>query len=442
MAAPPPSPSSPTDPSAAALASAGRSDGRLTSPGYGRAFAIVTTLFFMWGFLTVLNDVLIPHLKAIFDLTYVQAALIQFAFFGAYFIMAVPSDAVIERIGYKGAMVAGLVTAGVGAALFWPAAAFASYPLFLGALFVLASGITLLQTSANPYVTALGPPGGASARLNLTQAFNSLGTTLGPLFGGLLILGATLKTPAEMAAMAPDALAAYRAQEAATVQLPYVGLAVALVVLAGLIYASKLPRLAGVEDTGTAGTYGEALGVRHLLLGVVGIFLYVGAEVSIGSFLVNFLGAPNVAGLPEETAARYLSLYWGGAMVGRFIGAAVLRRIDPGRALAFAAGVAALLCLVGASAGGGLAMWGVLAIGLFNSIMFPTIFALAVAGLGRLTGKGSSLLVMAIVGGALLPLAMGALIDRFGLQPSFLLPFVCYLYIAYYGLRGSRPATA
>ncbi len=410
------------------------------TPRYGRAFAVVTTLFFMWGFLTVLNDILIPHLKAIFDLTYLQAALVQFTFFSAYFVMAMPSGRLIERIGYKGAMVAGLLVAGVGALLFYPAASLASYGLFLGALFVLATGITVLQTAANPYVTALGRPEGASARLNLTQAFNSLGTTLGPLVGGALILSAAPKTSAEMQAMAPAALDAYRAAEAASVQGPYLLLALALVLLAGLIYASRLPRLAGVEDVHEGATFGRALSHRHLLLGVVGIFLYVGAEVSIGSFLVNFLGEPQIGGLPETTAAGYVSYYWGGAMIGRFVGAAILARGGAGRILAGAAIVAALLCGVGALATGSVAMWAVIAIGLVNSIMFPTIFALAVAGMGPLTGKASSLLVMAIVGGAVLPVAMGALIDGVGMQLAFFLPLACYLFIAWYGAVGSRPA--
>lgn len=430
-ASPPVPPASPS--------SAAASEAPPTSPtGYRRAFAVVTTLFFMWGFLTVLNDILIPHLKAIFDLTYVQAALVQSTFFSAYFVMAIPSGRIVERIGYKGAMVTGLLVAALGALLFYPAAAFASYGLFLGALFVLATGITILQTAANPYVTALGPPEGASARLNLTQAFNSLGTTLGPVVGGLFILSDGLKTPAQMQALAPDALATYRAAEAASVQTPYLLLALALALLAGLIYASHLPRLPHVEDGDERTTFAQALSYRHLLYGVAAIFLYVGAEVSIGSFLVNFLGEPTVAGMPETQAARYVSFYWGGAMIGRFVGAAILARSDPGRTLAAAAGIAALLCAVAAFATGNVAMWGVIAIGLVNSIMFPTIFALTVAGMGTLTGKASSLLVMAIVGGAVLPPAMGALIDGLGMHPAFLLPLACYLFIAWYGLRGHR----
>lgn len=408
------------------------------TPGasYRSAFVVVTTLFFMWGLITSLNDVLIPHLKNVFTLTYVQAALVQFAFFSAYFIMAIPSERAVTRLGYQKTMVAGLLLAMVGALGFFPAAATASYPLFLGALFVLATGIVFLQTSANPYVTALGPPEGASSRLNLTQAFNSLGTTLGPVLGGALFFTGAAKTAAEMEAMDAGALAAYRASEAQSVQWPYVGLAALLGLIALLIWRSRLPRLAHVEDGAAGTTYAQALGVRHLFYGIVAIFLYVGAEVSIGSFLVNFFGLPEIAGLGEAEATRYVSMYWGAAMVGRFAGAGLMQRLRPGRVLMVAAVVAALLCAVGALASGRVAMFGVIAIGLFNSVMFPTIFALAVDRLGPLTGKGSGLLVMAIVGGAILPLAMGALIDGPGMQPAFLLPLACYLYIAWYGAKG------
>jgi len=390
----------------------------------------------MWGFLTSLNDVLIPHLKNVFTLTYVQAALIQFAFFSAYFIMAIPSERAVTRLGYQKTMVTGLLIAMVGAFGFFPAASTASYPLFLGALFVLATGIVFLQTSANPYVTALGPPEGASSRLNLTQAFNSLGTTLGPWLGGMLFFTGAAKTADEMAAMDAPALANYQATEAASVQMPYVAIALMLGLLAVLIWRSKLPRLAHVEDGAAGTTYGQALRVKHLFYGVVAIFLYVGAEVSIGSFLVNFFGQPQIAGLAEADATKYVSMYWGSAMVGRFIGAGLMQRLRPGRVLMTAAVVAALLCAVGALATGKVAMFGVIAIGLFNSVMFPTIFALAVDRLGPLTGKGSGLLIMAIVGGAILPLAMGQLIDSLGMQPAFFLPLVCYLFIAWYGAKG------
>ena len=392
----------------------------------------------MWGFLTSLNDVLIPHLKNVFTLTYVQAALIQFAFFSAYFVMAIPSERAVTRLGYQKTMVTGLGLAMLGALGFFPAASTASYPLFLGALFVLATGIVFLQTSANPYVTALGPPEGASSRLNLTQAFNSLGTTLGPWLGGALFFTGAARTADEMAAMPPAALEAYRASEAASVQTPYLMIALALGLLAVLIWTSRLPRLAHVEDGASGTTYGEALRVKHLFYGVIAIFLYVGAEVSIGSFLVNFFGQPQIAGLGEAEATKYVSMYWGAAMIGRFVGAGLMQRLRPGRVLMTAALVAALLCAVGALATGQVAMFGVIAIGLFNSVMFPTIFALAVDRLGPLTGKGSGLLIMAIVGGAVLPLAMGALIDSVGMQPAFFLPLACYLFIAWYGLDRSR----
>lgn len=398
---------------------------------YRAAFGAVTALFFIWGFLTCLNDILIPHLRSVFDLGYVQAALVQFTFFGAYFLVALPSGWLIRRLGYKRGIVAGLTVAGVGALMFYPAAALPSYPLFLGALFVLASGITVLQVAANPYVTVLGPPETASSRLTLTQAFNSLGTTVAPLVGGALILTGTAAGVTGEAA---------RLAEARAVQLPYVGLAVALFVVAGAMALFRLPTIPQIEGEAATNALERAWHRRHLLLGVGAIFLYVGAEVAIGSFLVNFFALPHIAGMEEARAAQYVALYWGGAMVGRFAGSALLRRFAPGRLLAaFAVGAAALTALA-AVASGPVAMWAVLAVGLCNSIMFPTIFALAIDGLGPLTGEGSSLLVMGIVGGALVPVAVGALADTAGLQLSFLLPAACYLYIVYYGLRGSRHA--
>ncbi|WP_420816141.1 sugar MFS transporter [Longimicrobium terrae] len=402
---------------------------------YRTAFAAVTGLFFIWGFLTCLNDILIPHLKGVFDLDYVQAALVQFTFFGAYFLVALPSGWLIRRLGYKRGIVAGLVTAGVGALLFLPAANVQSYPLFLLALFVLASGITVLQVAANPYVTVLGDPATASSRLTLTQAFNSLGTTVAPLVGGALILGATVPGQSKEAAALADARA---------VQVPYLGIAIALFIVAGLMAAFKLPRIseiereAGGEVVSDHMPTGRAWHRSHLALGVAAIFVYVGAEVSIGSFLVNFFALPEIAGMDEKTAAGYVSFYWGGAMIGRFVGSALLRRFRPGMLLGgFAVGAAALTALAAVSSGQ-VAFWAILAVGLCNSIMFPTIFALAIDSLGPLTGEGSSLLVMAIVGGALIPVAFGAMADSSGLQAAFLLPALCYLYIVFYGFRGSR----
>ncbi|MGM9484303.1 sugar MFS transporter [Roseateles sp. NT4] len=405
-------------------ASAVRQDGgggALTNEGNTSALVIVTLLFFMWGLITSLNDVLIPHLKAIYTLSYVQAMMVQFCFFGAYFVVSLPAGALIRRIGYQKGAVAGLLVAAGGCALFYPAAS-SGYGLFLFAFFVLASGITILQVAANPYVTVLGPPRTASSRLTLTQAFNSLGTTIGPAVGGILIL-----STAGVAAAAADA---------ATVRGPYLALAGALAVLAVLFLAAKLPQIADSDDEALPGeSHGSAWAHRHLLLGVIGIFLYVGAEVSIGSFLINFLGESNIAGLSHADAAHYVSIYWGGAMVGRFIGFAVMRVVSPGKTLAFNSLAAIALVLAATFGSGSLAMWAILAVGLCNSIMFPTIFSMALHGLGKYTGQGSGLLCMAIVGGAVVPFAQGALADWMGVQMSFLLPAACYAFILYFGAK-------
>ncbi|WP_028998671.1 L-fucose:H+ symporter permease [Azohydromonas australica] len=414
-------------------------------PDYTAPLVVLTSLFFMWGFITALNDILIPHLRAVFTLSYVQAMLIQFCFFTAYLVISVPAGHLVRRLGYKRGIIVGLVVAGVGCLLFHPAAGQSSYAFFLGALFILASGITLLQVAANPYVTVLGPPETASARLNLTQAFNSLGTTLAPLLGSVLILAVAVKPAEEVSRMGAAERAAYAAEQASSVQLPYVGLAAVLLLIAVVIALSKLPVIREPEQPAELPqdapravyhTHDSAWQYRHLVLGALGIFLYVGAEVSIGSFLVNFMAEPSVAGLPEERAARYLSLYWGGAMVGRFIGAALLKKVRPGRLLAFNALVVAALLLLAMLVAGPLAMWALLAIGLFNSIMFPTIFSLAIEGLGRHTGEGSGVVCMAIVGGAIVPVVMGFFADRIGLLHAFFVPLLCYLYIAYYGLKG------
>jgi FHS family L-fucose permease-like MFS transporter len=406
------------------------------------ALATVTTLFFMWGFLTSLNDILVPHLKSIFDLNYAEVMLIQFAFFSAYFIFSIPSAKLIDRIGYQKSIVIGLLTMALGAALFVPAASVPSFPLFLSALIILAAGITALQVAANPYVTVLGPAKTASSRLTLTQAFNSLGTTIGPFLGGLLILSATPKSSDEVRRMSAQAVQAYRLHEASSVKLPYLGICFALVVLSLVIAKAALPPIPQAQRQRTDGSSAAMESVWHfrqLVLGAVAIFVYVGAEVAIGSFLVNYLGQPAIGNLAASVAARYVSLYWFGAMVGRFIGSAVLRRVRTGTVLGIAAIAAGILVLTSMATSGNVAMWSILLVGLCNSIMFPSIFALGVAGLGPLTGDGAGILVMAIVGGAIIPELQGALADHVGIQRAFILPVLCYLYILYYALRGSRP---
>lgn len=412
---------------------------------YGPALAVITTVFFMWGFVTCLNDILVPHLKGIFELNYTQIMLIQFTFFSAYFLMSMPSAKVISWLGYQKSIVLGLGVMGLGALLFIPAASVPSYALFLGALYVLASGMTVLQVAANPYVAVLGPPEKASSRLNLAQAFNSVGTTIAPYLGGALILSGVRKAARELAAMTPDQQQAHRLLEASSVKLPYLGIAALLFVLAFAISRFHLPVLAHIEEGRNhkeeAG--GDSVWKHpHLVLGAIGIFIYVGAEVSIGSFLVNYFSQPDIGGLVEKDAAGFVSFYWGGAMIGRFVGSALLQKMKPGLVLALAAVASCLLVTTSILTTGQIAMWSIIAVGLFNSVMFPTIFTLAIDGLGKLTGKGSGVLVMAIVGGAIIPIAQGALADMIGIHTAFLLPAICYLYIVYYGFRGSRQATA
>jgi MFS transporter, FHS family, L-fucose permease len=410
-----------------------------------RAMSIATMLFFMWGFLTCLNDILIPHLKAIFDLNYGQALLVQFCFFMSYAIFALPSGKLVEWRGYKGTMVIGLLVMAAGAFLFLPASTAASFGLFLSALVILAAGITSLQVAANPYVANLGPPETSSARLNLAQAFNSLGTFVAPFFGGALILSATQVSPETMRSYSAAALQQYRMAQASSVRLPYLGIGLTLVLLAVAFAVLKMPTMDFTRDIRPgelAGDAGEDSVWRHpvLLAGALGIFVYVGAEVSIGSFLVNYFGLPDIAHLTEKVAARYVSLYWGGAMVGRFIGSWLLTKLRTSTVLGTAAVVAGLLVVTSILTNGHTAMWSILAVGLFNSVMFPSIFTVGLSGLGPLTSKGSSLMVAAIVGGALIPLGEGHLADAIGVHHAFVIPVVCYAYIAAFGYLGGRRA--
>lgn len=405
---------------------------------YVGPLSVLTSLFFIWGFITCLNDILIPHLKAVFTLNYTQAMLIQFCFFAAYFVVSVPSGYLVEKIGYKGGIIAGLSVAGCGCLLFYPAAGLQVYPLFLTAFFVLASGITLLQVAANPYVTVLGMPETASSRLTLTQAFNSLGTTLAPFFGALLILSAVVKSADDIKLMTSQELSIYQATQAAAVQNPYLFLAAVLFLMAAVFAVLKLPKIDSevVPIDNCAGSERKsAWQYPHLVLGALAIFLYVGGEVAIGSFMVNFLGEPHIAALAEQDAGQYVSFYWGGAMVGRFVGAAVMQTLRPASVLTFNSLCAVLLVMSAILNNGDLAMWSLLAVGLCNSIMFPTIFSLAISGLGSHAGQGSGILCAAIVGGAIVPVLQGAIADQLGIQQALFVPVLCYSYIAFYGWK-------
>jgi MFS transporter, FHS family, L-fucose permease len=438
---------------------------------YTLPLIILTTLFFMWGFITCMNDILIPYLKGIFQLSDFQASLIQFAFFGAYFVISFLYFVIstnlgdpLAKIGYKNGIIVGLITAAAGCALFYPAAESKLYGIFLLALFILAAGITILQMAANPYVSLLGQPATSSSRLNLTQAFNSLGTTVAPIVGAKLIF---------------EAVGGREHMTAEAVKTPYLFLAGTLLVIAVIIGLSKLPRFTGeVIEKGLG-----VLKFSHLTQGVIAIFMYVGGEVAIGSFLVFLF--KDLVGFAESTAAAYIAYFWGGAMVGRFIGAIwltdrnvnqkllliatiaaiavfsvylitqdvtismtvlgliianvvafMLGKSAPARTLAVFALAVVLLLVITVSTSGNFAVWSVLAIGLFNSIMFPTIFTLAIRDLGKYTSQGSSLLVMAIVGGALIPPMMSLLAKPLGWQMTYIFPAICYLYIFYYGVKG------
>lgn len=409
-----------------------------------RAMSIATMLFFMWGFLTCLNDILIPHLKGIFDLNYAQAMLVQFCFFSSYFIFALPSGKLVEWRGYKGTMVIGLLVMAVGAFLFLPASASASFGLFLSALVILAAGITTLQVAANPYVAHLGPSETSAARLNLSQAFNSFGTFVAPFFGSAFILAEAPMAQEKLKTLSASALQAYRAQQASSVRLPYLGIGLTLVLLAISFAVVKMPTMDFTRDIRPGelneGTDDSIWKHPVLLAGALAIFVYVGAEVSIGSFLVNYFGLPDIAGFTEKTAAKYVALYWGGAMVGRFIGSALLTKFRTSVVLGTAAVMSCLLVTTSILTHGHTAMWTILAVGLFNSVMFPSIFTVGLTGLGPLTSKGSSLMVAAIVGGALIPLAEGHLADAIGVQHAFMIPAVCYIYIALFGYIGGRRA--
>jgi MFS transporter, FHS family, L-fucose permease len=400
------------------------------------ALRLLASLFFIWGFITVINNTLLPHLKSVFDLNYVETTLIESVWFIAYFVASIPSAKLIERVGYRQALLTGLSIMAGGALLMIPAARLPSYGVTLAALFVIACGITLLQVAANPYVAVVGPADQASSRLNFVQAFNSLGTTLAPLFGGYLILGRSTSGTSRSGL----ASAAERLMDARAVQLPYLIVAAVLLVLAVVIARCQLPdmgaqtRRASVQERRAHSLWHH----RNLVLGVPAIFIYLIAEIGVANLFINFVSQPTIADLTHEQASHYLFLLWGGMMVGRFAGSLMMRFIRAERVLAWFAIAALATMLVTCFAHGPIAMAALILVGLFHSIMFPTIFTLGIRGLGPLTEEGSGLLIMAIAGGALV-IVQGWLADRFGLQHSFLLTAACELYVIFYALWGSRP---
>ena len=424
---------------------------------YKSSFISVTILFFLWGFITVLVDSLVPRLKEVFEMSYAKTVLVQFAFFTAFFVISLPAGSILTKIGYKKGIVLGLVIMAIGCLLFYPAAEYRNFNVFLVGYFTLAAGITVLQVAANPYVALLGSEDGASSRLNLSQAFNSLGTTIAPVVGALFLLSDSVKTSEEINLLNSTDKASYYAAEAATVQTPFLFIAAFIGILALTFSFIKLPK---VMEESPKGGYLALLKNKMMMLGALGIFVYVGAEVAIGSFLVNYFDDMNLAVIiaenqtmmniantiastfnktfsnsdPKSLLGIFIIFYWGGAMIGRFIGAYLTKIMSPGRVLSIFALLAIVLIAISINTVGLVSMWSILAVGLFNSIMFPTIFTLTLEGLGDLKAQASGLLCMAIVGGAIIPFAFGSLIDGFGFKTAFILTMICYGYILYYGM--------
>jgi FHS family L-fucose permease-like MFS transporter len=420
------------------------------------AFIFLTTLFFLWGFITVLVDSLVPRLKDVFEMSYAKTVLVQFAFFVAFFVFSLPAGFLLSKIGYKKGIVLGLLTMALGCLLFYPAASYRDFPVFLIGYFTLAGGITILQVAANPYVALLGSEEGASSRLNLSQAFNALGTTIAPVVGALFLLSDSVKTSQEIALLSAIERADYYMAEAETVQTPFILIAVSIAVLALIFGFIKLPK---VMEESPKGGYLKLLKNKGMLMGALGIFVYVGAEVSIGSFLVNYFSEMNMSLVvsqnetmmqiantiasvfnktfsdadPKSLLGIFVIFYWGGAMIGRFVGAYLTKIMTPGKVLSIFAILAIMMILISINTLGLISMWSILAVGLFNSIMFPTIFTLSLEGLGDLKAQASGLLCMAIVGGAIIPFIFGSLIDSFGFKTAFVLTILCYGYILFFG---------
>lgn len=431
-----------------------------TKNSYKSAFLFLTTLFFLWGFITVLVDSLIPRLKDIFEMSYAKTVLVQFAFFTAFFVFSLPAGFILSKIGYKKGIVFGLLTMALGCLLFFPAAEYRNFSFFLIGYFTLAGGITVLQVAANPYVALLGSENGASSRLNFSQAFNSLGTTIAPIVGALFLLSDSVKSSSEIGLLTEVERKKYYISEAATVQTPFLVIALSIFLLAIIFAFINLPK---VMEVSPKGGYMTLLKKKSLLMGALGIFVYVGAEVAIGSFLVNYFFEMNLATIisenqlmmhiantiantfnktftdadPKSLLGIFVIFYWGGAMIGRFVGSYLTKIMLPGKVLSIFSFFAIFMILISINTDGLLSMWSMLAVGLFNSIMFPTIFTLSLEGLGDLKAQASGLLCMAIVGGAIIPFAFGSLIDHFGFKTAFVLTIVCYGYILFFG-RGKN----
>lgn len=440
---------------------ANHSTGTTANSNFTQAFIVVTSLFFMWGFITVLVDSLIPRLKEMFELSFFQAGLVQFAFFIAYGLISIPAGSLLSKIGYKKGMLVGLATMGVGCLLFWPAATMRIFPLFMLGYFVLAGGMTVLQVAANPYVAVLGPEKTASSRLILSQAFNSLGTTVAPIIGAMYILSDNIKTSEEIQNLTTTAKDSYFASEASAVKMPFIILALSLIVLAVFVAIFKLPKV--LNSSTSQGGYSKALSNKKLVMGAVGIFVYVGAEVAIGSYLVSYFLDMNLAETVKSNGfmsnlsssllgkdladvdakgivAAFVTFYWGGAMVGRFIGSLLTRVIAPGKVLAFFGIGAIALIALSMNTTGLFSMWTILGVGLFNSIMFPTIFTIAIEELGEFRPQGSGILCTAIAGGAFIPPLYGLMTDNFGFKMAYILVILCYAYIMFYGWTNRNPS--
>jgi FHS family L-fucose permease-like MFS transporter len=411
------------------MATTTKQSSALTSPGYLVPFIIVTALFFIFGFITNLNMALVPHLKEIFTLPYAWAMLVESAFFLAYFVFSAPTSKLIEAIGYKRTMVVSLFIQVVGCLLFIPAAKLVNFPLFLTAIFIVGAGVTALQTSANPYISILGPEGSSSIRLNLAQAFNSIGGTIAPIVAGAYIL----------TDLGPNAT---QIQVADTVRVPYILIAAGLLLLGLAVAFMHLPHVEQTQAFRPAKDGDPILSrsiwsYKHTVLGALGIFFYVGVEVGLASIAVNYFNQQGIS--TAKTASFLVSLYWFGALVGRLLGAGIMTKVKPGKLLGIFGITAAILITVSMFTSGEVAIATLVLCGFFNSVMFPNIFTLGIAGLGPLTSKGSGLIMTAVVGGAVIPPLIGFLADKMGIQHSFIVPMICYLYIAFYGLWGSKP---